>query len=59
MIVIGSRQHYDDLYSHLVDNESWKTLVEEAHDSGCTLPDWNGKNMLTVCCGQVKELTNG
>jgi hypothetical protein len=41
MIVIGSRQHYDDLYSHLVDNESWKTLVEEAHDSGCTLPDWN------------------
>ena len=40
MIVIGSRQHYDDLYSHLLDNESWKTIVEEAHDTGCTLPDF-------------------
>ena len=41
MVVIGSRQHYDDLYSHLVDNESWKTIVEEAHDSGCNKPDWD------------------
>ena len=41
LIVIGSRQHYDDLYSHLLDNESWNTIVEEAHDTGCTLPDWN------------------
>jgi hypothetical protein len=41
LVVIGSRQHYDDLYSHLVDNESWKTIVEEAHDTGCTLPDWD------------------
>jgi hypothetical protein len=41
MVVIGSRQHYDDLYSHLLDNESWKTIVEEAHDTACTLPDWN------------------
>ena len=41
MIVIGSRQHYDDLYSHLLDNESWKTIVEEAHNTGCTLPDWD------------------
>jgi hypothetical protein len=29
IIVIGSRQHYDDLYSHLLDNESWQTLVKE------------------------------
>ena len=41
MVVIGSRQHYDDLYSHLLENESWKTIVEEAHDTGCTLPDWD------------------
>jgi len=41
MVVIGSRQHYDDLYSHLLENESWKTIVEEAHDAACTLPDWN------------------
>jgi len=40
MVVIGSRQHYDDLYSHLLENESWKTIVEEAHDTGCNLPDW-------------------
>ncbi len=41
MVVIGSRQHYDDLYSHLLENESWKTTVEEAHDTACTLPDWD------------------
>jgi hypothetical protein len=41
LVVIGSRQHYDDLYSHLLDNESWNTIVEEAHDTGCTLPEWN------------------
>ena len=41
MIVIGSRQHYDDLYSHLLDNESWETTVEEAHDTACTTTDWN------------------
>ena len=41
MVVMGSRQHYDDLYSHLLENESWKTTVEEAHDTACTLPDWD------------------
>ena len=41
MVVIGSRQHYDDLYSHLLENESWVTTVEEAHDTSCNLPDWN------------------
>jgi len=39
MVVIGSRQHYDDLYSHLLDNESWSTTVEQAHDIECTLPE--------------------
>tara|TARA_Y100000592_G_scaffold75844_1_gene118613 strand:+ start:1409 stop:3325 length:1917 start_codon:yes stop_codon:yes gene_type:complete len=43
IIVIGSRQHYDDLYSHLLDNESWKTLVEEAHDTSCNIADWDEK----------------
>jgi hypothetical protein len=41
MVVIGSRQHYDDLYSHLLDNESWLTIVEEAHDTACTKSDWD------------------
>ena len=39
MVVIGSRQHYDDLYSHLSDNDSWTTTIEEAHDTACTLPE--------------------
>jgi len=43
MVVIGSRQHYDDLYSHLLDNESWHTIVEEAHDTGCNLTDWDSE----------------
>ena len=44
MVVIGSRQHYDDIYSHLLENESWTTTVEEAHDSGCVKTDWNEKD---------------
>mgnify|MGYP003112684552 FL=1 len=39
IVVIGSRQHYDDLYSHLSENESWTTTIEEAHDTACTLPE--------------------
>ena len=41
IVVIGSRQHYDDLYHHLLDNESWSTLVEEAHNTNCNKPDWS------------------
>ena len=36
MVIIGSRQHPDDLYSALLENEAWETIVEEAHDSMCT-----------------------
>lgn len=32
MVVIGSRQHPDDLYNSLLDNEAWETIVERAHD---------------------------
>ena len=38
MVVIGSRQHPDDLYSALLESEAWETIVEEAHSSECTLP---------------------
>ena len=38
-IVIGSRQHPDDLYSALLENEAWETIVEEAHDSMCMKPE--------------------
>jgi endogenous inhibitor of DNA gyrase (YacG/DUF329 family) len=39
IIVIGSRQHPDDIYSSLLDSEAWETIVEEAHDSGCQIPE--------------------
>ena len=39
MLVIGSRQHPEDLYSALIDNEAWDNIVEEAHDSSCTIPE--------------------
>lgn len=32
MVVIGSRQHPDDLYNALLNNEAWETIVERAHD---------------------------
>ena len=43
MVVIGSRQHSDDLYSALLENEAWETIVEEAHDSMCTIPEFEEK----------------
>ena len=39
ILVIGSRQHPEDLYSALLDSEAWETIVEEAHDSSCTIPE--------------------
>ena len=44
MVVIGSRQHPDDLYSALLENEAWETIVEEAHDSMCTTPEFEEKD---------------
>ena len=41
MVVIGSRQHPDDLYSALLENEAWETIVEEAHDSMCVIPEFD------------------
>ena len=41
IVVIGSRQHSDDLYSALLENEAWETIVEEAHDSMCTIAEFD------------------
>ncbi|MDX1745544.1 MAG: hypothetical protein R3324_06370, partial [Halobacteriales archaeon] len=38
VIVIGSRQHPDDLYGHLLTNPEWESIVEEAHQGTCPLP---------------------
>ena len=40
MLVIGSRQHPEDLYSALLESEAWETIVEEAHDSMCTIAEF-------------------
>ena len=55
--VIGSRQHYDDLYSHLLDNESWQTLVER-HDTSCTVADWDEAHV-DCMLWTVSVLTSG
>ena len=39
MVVIGSRQHPDDLYSHILDNQEWQSIVERAHDLEVPLED--------------------
>jgi len=39
IVVIGSRQHPEDIYNFLLDNPEFDTLVEEAHSSECILPE--------------------
>jgi hypothetical protein len=38
-VVIGSRQHPEDLYNFLLENQEMQTIVEEAHSSECVLPE--------------------
>jgi len=35
MFVIGSRQHPDDLYGHLLDDPLWTSHVDAAHNQSC------------------------
>ena len=39
IVVIGSRQHPEDLYNFLLENPEMTTIVEEAHSSECILPE--------------------
>jgi len=39
VVVIGSRQHPEDLYNFLLENPEMHTIVEEAHSSECVLPE--------------------
>ena len=36
-VVIGSRQHPEDLYQHLIDNPGWDFIIEQAHLETCEL----------------------
>ena len=40
MVLIGSRQHPEDLYSAILENDAWEHIVEEAHDSMCTIAEF-------------------
>ena len=39
VVVIGSRQHPEDLYNFLLENPEFETIVEEAHSIECVLPE--------------------
>ena len=39
VVVIGSRQHPEDLYNFLLENPEFEHIVEEAHSSECVLPE--------------------
>ena len=39
VVVIGSRQHPEDLYNFLLENPEFETIVEEAHSTECILPE--------------------
>lgn len=37
-VYIGSRQHPEDLASHLLVSDEWECIVESAHDADCAIP---------------------
>ena len=39
VIVIGSRQHPDDLYNHLLESDNFTSIVETAHKLDCEIPE--------------------
>lgn len=39
VFVIGSRQHADDLYSHILVNDEYNVTVEQAHNPACPIPE--------------------
>ena len=39
LVMIGSRQHPDDIYAHLIDKTTWTHVVETAHDEDCIIPE--------------------
>jgi hypothetical protein len=39
VIVIGSRQHPDDLYNHLLESDNFTSIVETAHKLDCPIPE--------------------
>jgi len=48
IVVIGSRQHPEDLYNFLLENPQMEKIVEEAHSTECVLPE-NDIELHTDC----------
>ena len=48
IVVIGSRQHPEDLYNFLLENPQMEKIVEEAHSTECVLPE-NDLEIHTDC----------
>ena len=48
IVVIGSRQHPEDLYNFLLENPQMDKIVEEAHSTECVLPE-NELELHTDC----------
>lgn len=40
-VLIGSRQHHEDLYGYLLDDDEWHTDVSSAHRLDCTIDPHN------------------
>lgn len=38
-MVIGSRQHYDDLYGYNLEDPNFRSVVNSAHDPACEIPE--------------------
>ena len=36
-VTIGSRQHPDDVYDYLLDDDEWESTVDAAHDPSCVI----------------------
>lgn len=36
-LIIGSRQHPDDVYGYVIEDPEWETIVDSAHDEDCAL----------------------
>ena len=60
IVVIGSRQHPDDLYNSLIDNDEWHKIIESAHSLDIPIDSGEPKDhKKNICCGQAKEVTSG
>lgn len=41
MFLIGSRQHYDDLYGYNIEDPNFRVVINSAHDPDCIIPEEN------------------